>query len=141
MTGSELFSLLTCPHTTTFTLLSIFSPLEMSSIKIWEKLRSLLAKCSLPVAFRVSETRVLKLSFLGIRETPSCSMLVGSRLVERQDRVRGGYHNLHVLLAASGAPDLLFFHEYTTLHLNFTGPLGGEGRATQFVDGSAGRFK
>ena len=26
-TGSELFSLLTCPHTTTFTLLSIFSPL------------------------------------------------------------------------------------------------------------------
>ena len=35
-TGSELFSLLTWPHTTTFTLLSIFSPLEMSSIKIWE---------------------------------------------------------------------------------------------------------
>ena len=33
-TGSELFSLLTCPHTPTFTLLSIFSPLEMSSIKI-----------------------------------------------------------------------------------------------------------
>ena len=31
-TGSELFSLLTCPDTTTFTLLSIFSPLEMSSI-------------------------------------------------------------------------------------------------------------
>ena len=35
-TGSELFSLLTCPHTTTFTLLSIFFPLEMSRIKIWE---------------------------------------------------------------------------------------------------------
>ena len=34
-TGSELFSLLTCPHTTTFALLSIFSLLEMSSIKIW----------------------------------------------------------------------------------------------------------
>ena len=32
-TGSELFSLLTCPYTTTFTLLSIFSPLELSSIK------------------------------------------------------------------------------------------------------------
>ena len=31
--GSELLSLLTCPHTTTFTLLSIFSALEMSSIK------------------------------------------------------------------------------------------------------------
>ena len=27
VTGSELFSVLTCPHTTTFTLLSIFSPL------------------------------------------------------------------------------------------------------------------
>ena len=32
-TGSELFSLLTYPHTTAFTLLSIFSLLEMSSIK------------------------------------------------------------------------------------------------------------
>ena len=31
VTRSELFSLLTCIHTTTFTLLSIFSPLEMSS--------------------------------------------------------------------------------------------------------------
>ena len=39
-TGSELFSLLTCPHTVTFTLLSIFSPLETSSIKIWEKILS-----------------------------------------------------------------------------------------------------
>ena len=35
-TGSELISFLTCPHTTTLTLLSLFSPLEMSSIKIWE---------------------------------------------------------------------------------------------------------
>ena len=33
-------SLLTCPHTTTFPLLRIFSPLEMSSIKIWEIIRS-----------------------------------------------------------------------------------------------------
>jgi len=31
--GSELLSLLTCPHTAIFTLLSIFSSLEMSSIK------------------------------------------------------------------------------------------------------------
>ena len=60
-TGSELFSLLTCPHTTTFTFLSIFSLLEMSSIKIWETIPSLHAKCSLPVAVRVSETRALKL--------------------------------------------------------------------------------
>ena len=35
-TGSELISLLICPHTTPFTLLSFFSPLEMSSIKILE---------------------------------------------------------------------------------------------------------
>ena len=60
-TGSELFSLLTCPHTTTFTLLSMFSPLEMNSIKIWETIRSKNANCSLPVAVRVSKTRVLKL--------------------------------------------------------------------------------
>ena len=39
-TGSELFSLLTCPHKTTFTLISIFSPLEISSLKIWEKILS-----------------------------------------------------------------------------------------------------
>ena len=63
-TGSELFSLLTCPHTTTFTLPSIFSPLEMNSIKIWETIRSKNANCSLPVAVRVSKTRVLKLPFI-----------------------------------------------------------------------------
>ena len=57
-TGSELFSLLTCLHTTKFILLSIFSPLEMISIRIWETWK---AKCSLPVAVRVSKTRVLKL--------------------------------------------------------------------------------
>ena len=60
-TGSELFSLLTCLHTTTFTLLSIFSLLEMISIKIWETPLSWHAKCSLPVAVRVSKTCVLKL--------------------------------------------------------------------------------
>ena len=40
VTGSHLLSLLTCPHTTIFTLLSIFSSLEMSNIKIWETIRS-----------------------------------------------------------------------------------------------------
>ena len=60
-TGSKLFSLLTCFYTTTFTLLSIFSPLQMISIKIWETPLSWHAKCSLPVAVRVSKTRVLKL--------------------------------------------------------------------------------
>ena len=39
-TGSELFSLVTCPHTTTFTLLSIFSPLQITGIKIWETIQS-----------------------------------------------------------------------------------------------------
>ena len=60
-TASELFALSTCPHTTTFTLVSIFCPLEMSSIKIWEPIRSQHAKHSLPVADRVSKTCVLKL--------------------------------------------------------------------------------
>ena len=43
-TGSELFSLLTCLYTTTFTLLSILSPLQMISIKTWETPLSLHAK-------------------------------------------------------------------------------------------------
>ena len=60
-TGSKLFSLLTCPQTTTFTMLNIFSPLEISSINIWEKMRSWHEKCSLLVAVRVSKTLVLKL--------------------------------------------------------------------------------
>ena len=60
-TGSELFSLLTCFHTTTFTLLSIFSPLEMISTKIWQTPLSWHVKCSLPVVVRISKTRVLKL--------------------------------------------------------------------------------
>ena len=63
VTGSDLFSLLTCPHTTTFTLLNIFSSLEMSSIKIWETIHSWHAKCSLAVAVRVSKKRVLIKSF------------------------------------------------------------------------------
>ena len=50
-TGSELISLLTCPHTTTFTLLSFFFPLEISSINVCET--------RLPAAVRVSKTRVL----------------------------------------------------------------------------------
>ena len=57
-TGSQPFPLLTCRHTTTFILLSIFSPLEMISIKIWETPLSWHAKCSLPVAVRVLKTRV-----------------------------------------------------------------------------------
>ena len=51
VTGSELISLLTYPLTTT--LLSIFSPLKISSRKIWETLWSKHAKCSLPVAVHV----------------------------------------------------------------------------------------
>ena len=70
-TGSELFSLLTCPHTTTFTLLSIFSLLEISSIKSWETTRSGHTKCSLPVTVCVSKTRVLKLPNKGNPKTPN----------------------------------------------------------------------
>ena len=43
-TGSELFSLLTCPHITTATLLSIFSPLQVSSIEIWKTIQVLARK-------------------------------------------------------------------------------------------------
>ena len=60
-TGSELFSLLSCLHTTAFALLSIFSPLEMLGIKIWETPLSRHAKFRLPVVVRVSKTCVLKL--------------------------------------------------------------------------------
>ena len=60
-TGSELFSLLTCLHITTFTLLSIFSSLKMISIEIWETPLSWHAKCYLPVAVCVSKTGGLKL--------------------------------------------------------------------------------
>ena len=60
-TGSELFSLLTCLYTTTFTLLSIFSPLEMISVKSGRHHCPDTQKCSLPGAVRVSKTRVLKL--------------------------------------------------------------------------------
>ena len=60
-TGSELLSLLTCLHKTTFTLLSIFSPLEIIGIKTGMTPLSWNAKCSLPVAVRVSKTHVLKL--------------------------------------------------------------------------------
>ena len=40
VTGSELFSLSTCPHTTTFTMLSTFSPLQTSTIKILQTMLS-----------------------------------------------------------------------------------------------------
>ena len=50
-----------CLYTTTFTLLIIFSPLEMIGIKIWETSLSCHAKGSPPFAVRVSKTRMLKL--------------------------------------------------------------------------------
>ena len=63
-TGSELFSLLTCLQTTTFTLLSIFSPLEIIRVQMWETPLSLQEKCPLPVAVCVSKTCVLKLPII-----------------------------------------------------------------------------
>ena len=60
-TGSDLFSLLTSLDTTTFTLSSIFTPLEMISIEIWGTTLSWHAKLSFPVALRASKTRVRKL--------------------------------------------------------------------------------
>ena len=58
--ASEQFSLITCLHTTTFTLQSTFSSLAMISMKVWETPLSWHAKCPLPVAVFVSKTRVLK---------------------------------------------------------------------------------
>ena len=95
-TGSELFSLLTCPRTTTFTSLNIFSPLEISSIKIWETrqtIRSWHAKCSLLVAVRVSNTLMLKL--------PDSCLLRTEELTNRNVLVRNscivyGPSNLNV---------------------------------------------
>ena len=63
-TGSELFSLLSCLHTTAFALPSIFSSSEMRGIKIWETPLSRHAKCPLPVVVRVLKTCVLKLPIL-----------------------------------------------------------------------------
>ena len=73
-TGSEPFSLLTCLHSTTFILLSIFSPLEMITMKIWETPLSWHLKCSLPVGIRILKTCVLKLS----------SDLLHSQIMENQ---------------------------------------------------------
>ena len=61
VTGSELFSLLTCLRTTAFALPSIFSPLEMLGIEIWETPLPWHTKFSLPVVVRVSKTCILKL--------------------------------------------------------------------------------
>ena len=65
-TGSELFSIATYLFTTTFILISMFPPLEMISIKIRETPLSWHAKCSLPVAVRVSKTRMLKLPMINV---------------------------------------------------------------------------
>ena len=61
-TRSELFTLLTFLLTITFTLLSIISPLETISKKMWAPENPRHAKCSLPVAVHVSKTHVLKLT-------------------------------------------------------------------------------
>ena len=64
--GSALFSLITRLRTITSTLLSTFSPLGMIRINMWETPLSWHAKCSLPVAVRVSKTRLLKLPIVFI---------------------------------------------------------------------------
>ena len=68
VTRSKLFSFLACPHTTKFTLLSIFSPLEVSVQKIRETILSKHVKYSLPVAVHVSKTCVLKLPIKDLRQ-------------------------------------------------------------------------
>ena len=58
--GSELFSLITRLYTITFTMLSTFSRLGMISVKVWKTPLCWHTECSLPVAVRVSKTRMLK---------------------------------------------------------------------------------
>ena len=75
-TGSGLYSLLTCPYTTTFTLPSIFSPLEMISTKMWETPLSWNAKCSLLVAVRVSKMHVPKQASKNVKSRESNNTLL-----------------------------------------------------------------
>ena len=68
--GSALFSLLTCLHTTTFTLLSTFSPLGMISIKslkIWKTPLSRQGKClrSLSISYP-TRTRGIIVNYLQV---------------------------------------------------------------------------
>ena len=77
-TGSELFSLLSCLHTTAFALPSIFSPLKMLGIKIWETPLSRHAKCPLPVVVRVSKTCVLKLPIISLFCNNSIPSFIGN---------------------------------------------------------------
>ena len=93
-TGSELISLLTRPHTTTFTLLSIFWPLKISSRKIWKTLRSKHAKCSLPVAVRVSETLVLKLPIIDHRRRQNVVRTLVTHLATPRVPLICSYHIL-----------------------------------------------
>ena len=72
-TGSELFSLLTCPHTTIFTFLSIFSPLEMRRIKIRVTIGSL------PVAVLLTDSRDLHILFYVILRRQSRAGDLGMR--------------------------------------------------------------
>ena len=58
----KLFSHITCLHTTTFALLSIFSLAEMISLKTLEKSLSWLEKCSFQFLFVAQKRRLLKLS-------------------------------------------------------------------------------
>ena len=55
-TGSGQFYYFTCLHTTTFLLLGIFSLVETISSKIWQRLITWHAKCSLPVCVHGSKT-------------------------------------------------------------------------------------
>ena len=62
-TGSVLFSYFTCLQSTTSIFLSLFALVETISLKIWERLMSWPAKCSLPVAVRGSKSLVTVILF------------------------------------------------------------------------------
>ena len=94
-TRSELFCLLTCLFTATFTLLSIFSPLEMISIKIWETPLSWHTKCSLPVA-PASQKRACLSSLLSVIQDMEGGILLDNCVFMTADTFLPSLHRLAV---------------------------------------------
>ena len=85
--GSELFSLLTCPHTTTFTFLRIFSPLEMSSIKIWERrygtnTRNVLFRLPSASQKRACLRSLLQISYIFYKPKQEVKLLTCKRMID-----------------------------------------------------------
>ena len=78
----KLFSYLTCPHTTTYVLLSIFSLVETISLKIWERPLSWHAKSLPSVPVRGSKASLALALLIRITVTP---LVVCSKSLHEQN--------------------------------------------------------